>query len=296
MREAKDELDPPFEILEPAEWRGPVVFNSPHSGSVYPRDFLTTSRLDVATLRRSEDSFVDELILGVVAPRPPADAGAFPALLCGRQPRALRARPAHVRRPAAVLRQYPLDAGRGRARDGRAGGRRCAGNLRPAHSGRRRDPADRRPLQALSPGAAAAVHARPSRFRRGRADRLPFHAVDRRRQGRAAARRRRAGRPLRHELRPGGGRDHRGDAARAAAMWSAATSPMPAASSPSTTATRPSACTPSSSRSTARSTWTSAATSARRRSPRVAADLETLADRLADIPLQELRPYRAAAE
>ena len=30
MRVTKDELDPPFEILEPDEWRGPVVFNSPH--------------------------------------------------------------------------------------------------------------------------------------------------------------------------------------------------------------------------------------------------------------------------
>jgi hypothetical protein len=29
---------------------------------------------------------------------------------------------------------------------------------------------------------------------------------------------------------------------------------------------------------------------------RVAADLEILAERLADIPLEELRPYRAAAE
>ena len=66
MREVKDELDPPFEIIEPPEWHGPVVFNSPHSGSIYPRAFLTTSRLDTATLRRSEDSFVDELVLGVV--------------------------------------------------------------------------------------------------------------------------------------------------------------------------------------------------------------------------------------
>jgi N-formylglutamate deformylase len=33
MREVKDELDPPFEILEPERWRGPVVFNSPHSGA-----------------------------------------------------------------------------------------------------------------------------------------------------------------------------------------------------------------------------------------------------------------------
>ena len=47
MRDAEDELDPPFEIIEPAEWRGPVVFNSPHSGSVYPHAFLSTSRLDV---------------------------------------------------------------------------------------------------------------------------------------------------------------------------------------------------------------------------------------------------------
>src|SRR5258708_18828834 len=66
MSDVKDELDPPFEILEPAEWRGPVVLNSPHSGSVYPRAFLTASRLELATLRRSEDSFVDELNLGVV--------------------------------------------------------------------------------------------------------------------------------------------------------------------------------------------------------------------------------------
>jgi N-formylglutamate amidohydrolase len=66
MREVKDELDPPFEVLEPAEWRGPVVFNSPHSGCVYPRAFLAASRLDLATLRRSEDSFVDELVVGLV--------------------------------------------------------------------------------------------------------------------------------------------------------------------------------------------------------------------------------------
>src|SRR3954452_18899613 len=60
------ELDPPFEVLEPLDYRGPVVFNSPHSGRVYPRTFLSAARLDLATLRRSEDSFVDELMAGVV--------------------------------------------------------------------------------------------------------------------------------------------------------------------------------------------------------------------------------------
>ena len=56
------EFSPPFEIVEPAEWRAPVIFNSPHSGSVYPDDFLIASRIDLPTLRRSEDSFMDELI------------------------------------------------------------------------------------------------------------------------------------------------------------------------------------------------------------------------------------------
>src|SRR5262249_13204489 len=67
MPELQDEFDPPFEALEPAQCRGPLLFNSPHSGRVYPREFLLTSRLDLATLRRSEDSFVGELIEGVVA-------------------------------------------------------------------------------------------------------------------------------------------------------------------------------------------------------------------------------------
>ena len=78
MSPAKDDLDPPFEVHEPAEWRGPVVFNSPHSGRVYPRAFLSESRLDLATLRRSEDSFVDELVLGVVKRGYPMMRAHFP--------------------------------------------------------------------------------------------------------------------------------------------------------------------------------------------------------------------------
>jgi N-formylglutamate amidohydrolase len=78
MPDVKDELDPPFEILEPAECRGPFVFNSPHSGSVYPSAFLSASRLDTTTLRRSEDSFVDELILGVVRRGHPLMRAHFP--------------------------------------------------------------------------------------------------------------------------------------------------------------------------------------------------------------------------
>ena len=56
------EVSPPFEIVEPSRWRAPIIFNSPHSGSAYPDDFLIASRIDLPTLRRSEDSFMDELI------------------------------------------------------------------------------------------------------------------------------------------------------------------------------------------------------------------------------------------
>jgi N-formylglutamate amidohydrolase len=55
----------PFEITEPAHWRAPIIFNSPHSGSAYPDAFLNASRIDLPTLRRSEDSFMDELIGGL---------------------------------------------------------------------------------------------------------------------------------------------------------------------------------------------------------------------------------------
>ena len=78
MSEFQDEFDPPFEIIEPEESRGPVVFNSPHSGRVYPRAFLLASRLDLAALRRSEDSFVDDLVAGVVRRGHPLMRAHFP--------------------------------------------------------------------------------------------------------------------------------------------------------------------------------------------------------------------------
>src|ERR1700752_4071135 len=67
MTQIDGELSPPFEIVEPAEWRAPIIFNSPHSGSVYPSQFLRASRIDLPALRRSEDSFMDELITDLSA-------------------------------------------------------------------------------------------------------------------------------------------------------------------------------------------------------------------------------------
>ena len=67
MTEFNGELSPPFEIVEPAQWRAPMVFNSPHSGSVYPKEFLASSRIDLPALRRSEDSFMDDMIRDLAA-------------------------------------------------------------------------------------------------------------------------------------------------------------------------------------------------------------------------------------
>lgn len=55
-----EDLAPPFDVEEPAA-AGPVVCNSPHSGCAYPASFLAQSRLELSALRRSEDTFVDEL-------------------------------------------------------------------------------------------------------------------------------------------------------------------------------------------------------------------------------------------
>ncbi|MHA1600003.1 MAG: N-formylglutamate amidohydrolase [Alphaproteobacteria bacterium] len=49
------------EVIAPDHQTVPLVFASPHSGSDYPAAFIAASRLDPVTLRKSEDSFVDEL-------------------------------------------------------------------------------------------------------------------------------------------------------------------------------------------------------------------------------------------
>ncbi len=74
------ELDPGFDVLEPARLASALVFSSPHSGSVYPESFLASTQLDPLTLRRSEDAFVDEFFASA------ADVGA--PLLRARFPRA----------------------------------------------------------------------------------------------------------------------------------------------------------------------------------------------------------------
>jgi N-formylglutamate amidohydrolase len=73
-----DQLAPPFEVLEPTTLSGPVVCNSPHSGRSYPTAFLAQTRLDLALLRRSEDTFVDELFAEAVRLGVPMMRAHFP--------------------------------------------------------------------------------------------------------------------------------------------------------------------------------------------------------------------------
>lgn len=72
------ELSPPYLVLAPAVQTSPFVFCSPHSGRIYPRRFLAQSRLDPLTLRKSEDSLVDELFQSVAALGAPLIAARFP--------------------------------------------------------------------------------------------------------------------------------------------------------------------------------------------------------------------------
>jgi len=72
------DFDPAFEVLEPPRLTTPLVFNSPHSGRVYPPSFLAASRLDALTLRRSEDAFVDELFAPCIAIGAPLMRANFP--------------------------------------------------------------------------------------------------------------------------------------------------------------------------------------------------------------------------
>jgi N-formylglutamate amidohydrolase len=72
------DLTPPYSLLRPEEQITPVVLCSPHSGRVYPKAFLESSRLDAHTLRKSEDCFVDELFAPSVRLGAPLIAARFP--------------------------------------------------------------------------------------------------------------------------------------------------------------------------------------------------------------------------
>jgi N-formylglutamate amidohydrolase len=72
----------PLVIIRPARQTMPVVFASPHSGQDYPAQLLAQARLAPLALRRSEDSFVDELFAAAPALGAPLIAATFPRVWC----------------------------------------------------------------------------------------------------------------------------------------------------------------------------------------------------------------------
>ncbi len=72
----------PLRLVRPARQTAPVVFASPHSGRDYPPDFVAAARLDGLDLRRSEDSFVDDLFAEAPVHGAPLLAATFPRAFC----------------------------------------------------------------------------------------------------------------------------------------------------------------------------------------------------------------------
>jgi N-formylglutamate amidohydrolase len=67
-----------IDLRRPGSGRLPLILASPHSGSDYPAEFVAASRLDPLALRRSEDSFVDELFGAAPSLGAPLLAARFP--------------------------------------------------------------------------------------------------------------------------------------------------------------------------------------------------------------------------
>src|ERR1700739_4689080 len=67
-----------LDLQRPVVQTLPLVLASPHSGADYPADFLAASRLDPLTLRRSEDSYVDEIFAGAAGLGAPLLRACFP--------------------------------------------------------------------------------------------------------------------------------------------------------------------------------------------------------------------------
>jgi N-formylglutamate deformylase len=79
---SEPETSDPCRLLLPDVQAGPLILASPHSGRDYPADFVAESRLDPISLRRSEDSFVDELFDFAPASGVPLLSALFPRAYC----------------------------------------------------------------------------------------------------------------------------------------------------------------------------------------------------------------------
>jgi N-formylglutamate amidohydrolase len=67
-----------YDLRRPNRQSLPLVFASPHSGADYPAGFLESLKVPLGTLRRSEDSFVDELFAAAPDLGAPLVSARFP--------------------------------------------------------------------------------------------------------------------------------------------------------------------------------------------------------------------------
>ena len=74
----RQQIGDAVELLLPRRQTAPLVCSSPHSGSDYMDDFLGASKLNAFDLRRSEDSFVDELFARAPVHGAPLVSALFP--------------------------------------------------------------------------------------------------------------------------------------------------------------------------------------------------------------------------
>jgi N-formylglutamate amidohydrolase len=72
----------PFTLQRPPRQSAALVLTSPHSGRYYGADFLAQARLDAQAIRRSEDSFVEELFSAAPVLGLPLLAAEFPRAWC----------------------------------------------------------------------------------------------------------------------------------------------------------------------------------------------------------------------
>ena len=72
------EIERPFTLFQPALQVVPVIVDVPHAGRRYPAAFVEGARLNLRTLRRSEDAYVDLLFAQTVALGAPLLVAEFP--------------------------------------------------------------------------------------------------------------------------------------------------------------------------------------------------------------------------
>ena len=72
----------PIEVIVPTRQTVPFVYASPHSGADYPSEFVAASPLDPLALRKSEDSFVDEIFGAAPEIGAPLLKALFPRAYC----------------------------------------------------------------------------------------------------------------------------------------------------------------------------------------------------------------------